>query len=169
MLHDQFYGPLSGVLWSHASTGIESGADSKAFRSQLWELLEFLNLLDLTSCSVWWNGSTCPTGPPPHTSRGLLYQAMPCDQSNLKKGGTQVKPVLVYPAFSFLLYQLPTPCPVPNNPFHQRFGGPVAKWDLSPITHPHLSWGTHRVGIRSCWLLDQTINSVWLITDFFSL
>jgi hypothetical protein len=52
--------PLGVLLWSHAPHRIWSGADSNAYHSQLWELLGFLNLLNLTRFSVWWQGSTCP-------------------------------------------------------------------------------------------------------------
>jgi hypothetical protein len=34
------------------------GVDSNAYHSQLWELLGFLNLFDLTSFPVWWHGPT---------------------------------------------------------------------------------------------------------------
>lgn len=56
------HGSLSWVLWSN-TPGQESGWEQiqiPVFHSWLWELLEYLNLLDLSSFSVWWFCLTCP-------------------------------------------------------------------------------------------------------------
>jgi len=51
------------VLCSRTKTRL--AADSKAYCSQLWDLLRCLNLLDFTSFSVWWHDSTwAPTQSP---------------------------------------------------------------------------------------------------------
>jgi hypothetical protein len=51
-----------GTLVMCSKTGTWLGVDLSAYYSQLWEFLGLMNLLDLTSFSVWWYS------PVPHSS-----------------------------------------------------------------------------------------------------
>jgi hypothetical protein len=54
--------PVDMILLVRVSWSLV-GSRFQAYCSQVWELLGFLNVPDLTSFSIWWHGSTCPTTP----------------------------------------------------------------------------------------------------------
>lgn len=91
----------------------------------------------------------------PQISQGLLLHMQAVClfyQSNLQERWSPMTSILAHPAFSFLLYQLCTPVPAPNNPLSPKIWRASCQVRLEPHHTPHLSWGTCRAGIRSCRL-----------------